>query len=110
MSNGEIRPIKVFIEAPSGERFEAPVPPDTRLSGLAADFFEDRGWPLQDERGRGQRAVVELVNPADPDDTKRLNGDLEAGKAGLRDGDVLRIFPEAMAGAVDQRDRHRALV
>jgi len=100
----------IFIEAPSGERFEADVPRGTRLSKLAADFFESQGWPMQDARGRGQRAVVELVDPEDPDETKRLNGDDEIENSGVRDGDTLRVFPESIAGVVvDQRARLRAL-
>lgn len=101
---------KIFIEAPSGGRFEANVPRGTRLSKLAADFFESQGWPMRDARGRGQRAVVELVNPNDPDETKRLNGDDEIENSGVQDGDTLRVFPESIAGAVvDQRARLRAL-
>jgi ubiquitin-protein ligase len=102
--------IRVFIEAPSGERFEADVPRGTKLSRLAADFFEDRRWPMQDHRGRGQRAVVELVNPDNPEDTKRLNGDQDVEEAGVREGDTLRIFPESIAGAVDPHARLTALI
>ena len=108
MSDNNI--ITIFIEAPSGERFEAGIPRDTKLSKVAADFFEHRGWPTQDQRGRGQRAVVELVNPDNPDDTKRLNGDLNVADSNVRDGDTLRIFPESIAGAVDQRARLNALI
>ena len=101
----------IYFEGPSGERFQATVPDDTPLSTMAADFAEARGWPLHDQQGRGQRAVIELVNPNDPDDTKRLNGERTVGESGLRDGDVLRVFPEAMAGGmVDERDRLRALI
>lgn len=101
---------KVLIEAPSGERFEADIPHGTKLSKLAADFFADRGWPELDRRGRGQRAVVELVDPQNPDNTKRLNGDRDVGASGIRDGDTLRIFPESIAGAVDQRARLKVLI
>jgi len=91
----------IFIEAPSGERFEADVPRGTRLSKLAADFFESQGWPMQDARGRGQRTVVELVNPEDPDETKRLNGDDEIKNCGVQDGDTLRVFPESIEGPLE---------
>ena len=101
---------KVYIEAPSGERFEADVPLDAKLSKVAADFFDAQGWPTTDRRGRGQRVVVELVNPVNPDDTKRLNGDLEMDQSGVREGDTLRIFPESIAGAVDYNARTRALI
>jgi ubiquitin-protein ligase len=101
---------RIFIEAPSGERFEADVPLDVKFGKLAGDFFESQGWPTQDRRGRGQRAVVELVNPNDPDDTKRLNASHTIDEAGIREGDVLRIFPESIAGAVDYSARIRTLI
>lgn len=101
---------KIFVEAPSGERFEADVPCGTPLSRLAADFFEAQGWPMQDIRGRGQRAVVDLVNPHNPDDSKRLNGELDVCKAGLKDGDTLRVNPESIAATVNQSDRLTALI
>ena len=102
--------VTILVEAPSGERFEATVPYATKLSRLAADFFESQGWPTQDRRGRGQRAVIELVNPNNPDDTKRLNGDLDIEESSVQDGDTLRIFPESIAGRVDQRARQNALI
>jgi ubiquitin-protein ligase len=101
---------RIFVEATSGSRFEAEVPCGTKLSKLAADFYESQRWPLQDDRGRGQRAVVELVNPDNPDDTKRLNGDVDICEAGVQDGDTLRIFPESIAGAVDANARLTALI
>ncbi|HEY0406344.1 MAG TPA: ubiquitin-conjugating enzyme E2 [Pyrinomonadaceae bacterium] len=104
------QPIKVYIEDTAGERFECELPAKTQLSKLAADFFEERGWPTQDGRGRGQRAVVELVDPENPDRTKRLRGEQTVGDAGLWSGATLRIFPESIAGAVDERERVRALV
>ncbi len=100
---------RIFVEDQSGDRYEAEMPCGTQLNAVAADFFEDRGWPTQDRRGRGQRAVVELVNPKNPDDTKRLNGELDVCDA-LHDGDTLRIFPESIAGAVDHKARLRALI
>src|SRR5438552_3489204 len=105
----EERVLRIFVEAPSGERFEADIPCQTKVSKMAADFFESQSWPLQDRRGRGQRAVVELVNSENPDDTKRLNSDMDICESGIRDGDTLRVFPESIAGAVDQRARLMAL-
>lgn len=110
MAEEEVEFRTIFVESPSGQRFAADIPCDTPLSKVAADFFESQAWPTQDRRGRGQRAVVELVNPDDPDDTKRLNGDLDICEAGIQDGDILRIFPESIAGAVDQRARQNALI
>ncbi len=89
--------IYLFVESPDGERFECDVPQDTPLSHIAADFFEDRGWPMQDSRGRGYRAVVELVDPNNPDRTKRLRGELKAEEV-LWNGAILRIHPESIAG------------
>lgn len=102
--------IKVYIEDTAGERFECDLPPDTKLNKLAADFFEERNWPTTDNRGRGQRAVVELVDPENPDRTKRLRGERTIKESGLWDGAVLRIFPESIAGIIDERERVRALV
>lgn len=101
--------IKLCIESPDGERYECEISASTRLSTLAADFFEARGWPMQDSQGRGQRAVVELFDPERPDRTKRLRGEDTVGET-VWDGAVLRIFPESIAGAVDERERIRALV
>lgn len=102
--------ISVFIEDTSGNRFECDIPDNTQLNQIAADFFEDRGWPTTDSQGRGQRAVVELVDPENPDRTKRLRGEQSAEDAGLWNGAVLRIFPESIAGVVDERRRIQALV
>jgi hypothetical protein len=89
---------RLIVEAPSGERFEALVPEDVTLAQLAADFFEQEGWPLPDAQGSRLRAVVQLVNPADPSDVRRLDDALTVAEANLRDGDVLRIVPESPAG------------
>ena len=90
--------VTLYVEAPSGERFEADIPVDVRISKLAGDFFEAQGWPMQDRHGRGNRAVVELVDSENPDETKRLSGDLDIAEAGIQNGDLLRIFPESIAG------------
>lgn len=85
----------IIIEAPSGERFETDVPCDTRPSKLAADFFEAQGWPTE-QRGQRQRAVVELVNPRNADETKRLSGNGTICEEGVQNGDVLRIYSESV--------------
>jgi len=110
MSENTNEDVNLYIESPDGERFECEVPASTRLSRVAADFFDARGWPTSDSRGRNQRAVVELVDADDPDRTKRLRGEQSVDGAGLWDGAILRIFPESIAGRVDQRARMRALV
>lgn len=101
---------RIFVESPAGERFEADVPCGVKIGKIAADFYEVQTWPTQDARGHGQRAVVELVNPQNPDDTKRLNSDQDICESGVRDGDTLRVFPESIAGIVDERARLRALI
>jgi ubiquitin-protein ligase len=80
------------------------------VSRVAADFFDARGWPTSDAKERNQRAVVELVDPENPDRTKRLRSEQSVDDAGLWDGAILRIFPESIAGRVGQRARMRALI
>jgi hypothetical protein len=101
--------ITLFIESPDGQRFECEVDSDTKLNKLAADFFQDRNWPETDARGRGQRAVVDLVDPKWPDRTKRLRGEQTINNAGLFDGAILRVFPESIAGVVSEDARISAL-
>lgn len=102
--------ILLYIESPDGQRFECEVSSDTKLSQLAADFFEERRWSGVDGRGRNQRAVVDLVDPERPDRTKRLRGDHTVGDAGLWKGATLRVFPESIAGRVDEQARIGALI
>ncbi len=66
--------------------------------------------PTTDSRNRQVRAVTDLVDPNNPERTKRLNSGQTADQAGLHDGDILRVFSESIAGAVDERVRMRALV
>ncbi|MDX9954939.1 MAG: ubiquitin-conjugating enzyme E2 [Anaerolineae bacterium] len=108
MTNPET--IQVYIESPDGERFECDLPADMPLSNVAADFFEERSWPTTDSRGRGQRAVVELVDANNPDRTKRLRGEQTVANAGLWNGAILRIHPESIAGRLDESTRVPALV
>src|SRR5208282_6910707 len=54
--------------------------------------------PLERKEDGGRRPVVELVDPENPGDTRRLDGRLTVGESGLRSGVTLRIFPEAIAG------------
>lgn len=106
-SEPEIRTI--IVEAPSGEKFETDIPCNTPISKLAVDF-EAQGWPTE-QRGQRQRAVVELVNPQNPDETKRLNGNGNICEEGVENGDTLRIFSESIAGAMaDPHARQRALI
>ncbi|HEY4383501.1 MAG TPA: ubiquitin-conjugating enzyme E2 [Ktedonobacteraceae bacterium] len=103
--------LRIYIETPTGDRFEADIPCQTKISEVAAEFFDAQGWPTDDRRrpGLGQRAVIDLVDPRNPDNTKRLNSDRDICNSGLRDGDTLRISPESRAGAVDYHARLAAL-
>lgn len=103
--------MKIFIEDTAGDRFECDIPLSMELSTLAADFFDARKWPTTDNQGRGQRAVVELIDPENPDNTKRLRGDLNVEKAGLWEGAILRILPESIAGVkVGYQERLNTLI
>ncbi|HEX5702654.1 MAG TPA: ubiquitin-conjugating enzyme E2 [Pyrinomonadaceae bacterium] len=101
--------VLLYIESPDGQRFECEVSSTTQLSKLAYDFFEERGWPRTDGRGRSQRAVLDLVDPEKPDRTKRLRGEQNVGDAGLWNGATLRVFPESIAGVVSEDARIKAL-
>jgi len=100
----------VFIEDTTGEQFECEVPASTLLSRVAGDFFENQGWDTQDSSGRAQRAVVELVDGQNPDKTMRLRSDETVEQAGIQNGDVLRIFPESVAGAISEATRLATLI
>lgn len=84
--------------------------PTPSSAPLPPIFFEERGWPTTDGRGRGQRAVIERVDPTNPARTKRLRGEQTIDAAGLENGAILRIFPEAIAGIVDERSRIAILI
>jgi hypothetical protein len=99
----------IIIEHPTGEVFDAEVPRGRALKEVAADFYQEMNWPTTDRNGRGERAVIELVDPRNPDKTKRLNGDLDIDGNGVPEGATLRIFPEAIAGAVSPKARESAL-
>ena len=88
----------LFVEDTTGEQYECRVPWGTRIEQIASDFFESQGWGTHDARGRVQRAVVELVDRDHPDRTLRLNGEDTVRDAGLNDSDILRVFPESVAG------------
>src|ERR1700736_4620472 len=93
MADEEI--LRIYIQTPSGDRFEADIPCMVKVGQVAGDFFEAQGWPTSDRHGRGQKAVVELVDPGNPDNTKRLSSDKGICESGLRNGDTLRIIPES---------------
>lgn len=105
--------MKIFIEDTAGDRFECDLDPDITIGMLAAEFFQDRKWPEEDNRGRGQRAVVELVHttgPAGSSKAIRLKPDQTLVDAEVQESATLRIFPESIAGAVDSALRHERLV
>lgn len=103
-------PIRFYIEDPAGDVYRAEALSSTLVRDVATDFFEERGWPTRDQAGRPQRAVVERVDPENPERTSRLNSNHTLHDAGVRDEDTLRVLPESVAGAVNPQERLRALV
>ncbi len=103
-------PINFYVEEPSGDVHSAEALSSTQVGEMAAEFFEMRQWPTTDQSGRRQRAVVERVDPEYPERTDRLNPNDTLHAAGVRDGDTLRVLPQAVAGAVNPHERLRALV
>lgn len=102
--------IRFYIEEPSGDTYRAEALSSTLVRDVAADFFEERGWPTRDQAGRPQRAVVERVHPENAERTTRLRPDQTLHDAGVQQEDTLRMLPESVAGAVDPHERLRALV
>lgn len=98
-----------YIEDPAGDLYRANAMSNTLVRDMAADFFEERGWSSHDRSGRQQRAVAELIDPNDPTQSHRLRGDQTLDEAGIRDNSTVRVLPESVAGAVNPRDRLRAL-
>jgi ubiquitin-protein ligase len=102
--------IRFYIEDPTGDVYRAEARSDTLVRDVATDFFEERGWPARDQTGRPQRAVVERVDPDNPEHTERLRGDRTLHDSGVRDDDTLRVLPESVAGLFNPKERLRALV
>jgi len=87
--------VRLFIESSSGDPVECEVLIDTRVGELAAAFFEERGWPMYDVQGRRQHAVAEFIDSANPRRARHLKNEDSVNEAGLRNGDVVRIFSES---------------
>jgi hypothetical protein len=102
--------LRFYVEDPAGDVYRAEALSSTRVSDVAADFFEERGWPTRDQAGRPQRAVVERVDPDNPERTARLRSDQTLHDAGVQDEDTLRVLPESVAGAISPHERLRALI
>jgi ubiquitin-protein ligase len=102
--------IRFYIEDPTGDVYRAEALNDTLVRDVAADFFGERRWPAHDQAGRPQRAVVERVDPGNPERTERLRGDRTLHDAGVQDDDTLRVLPESVAGLFNPKERLRALV
>ena len=100
----------IVIQSTDGAKFGASVSSGLTFGALASNFFENQEWPTEDSQGRGQRAVIELVDPDDPEHTTRLNSDETLEDMGIEDGAIFRIFPESIAGAVNEKARLRALI
>jgi len=102
--------IRVIFQDTARKQYEVLLPRNDKLNEVSAEFFDEiYGEPI-DEFGTSQRAVAELVDPNNPDNTKRLNGDETLDKLGIWDGAIIRIFPESIAGQGDERRRISALV
>jgi ubiquitin-protein ligase len=102
--------INIIIESTSQKQYEVSVPKDTLLKDLSTEFFEDIYQEPRDQQGFQKRAVAELVDPKNPDRTKRLNADATIDELGLWDGAILRIFPESIAGMISDHRRVSTLV
>jgi ubiquitin-protein ligase len=109
---GEVDPyqLRFYIEDPAGDIYSAEAMSNTLVRDVATDFFEERGWPTRDQAGRAQRAVVERVDPDNPESTRRLRPDQTLHDAGVQQEDTLRVLPESVAGAVSPHQRLRALI
>lgn len=100
---------RVYIADTSGNQYECELPGNTLAGVIAADFFEQMDWPQQDAQGRGQRAIIEFLNPQTREYT-RLRPDQTIEDAQIPEGAILNIYPESIAGAVDARRRLAALM
>ena len=104
--------MKIYIEDTAGNKYECEISNDTEIATIAADFFEAMEWPEEDMSGHGQRAVVELVQKGKFGRHKavRLRSDETIQKADIVNGMTLRIYPEAIAGALDANMHQAALI
>jgi ubiquitin-protein ligase len=102
--------VQIYVTSTDGQWHKSEVPKEMRLDELAADFFDYWNLSTGDGRGNRMRAVIDLVDPEDDSRTRRLNSKQTVDQAELQEGSVIRIFPESMAAAVDERDRLKALV
>lgn len=82
--------ITIYIETPSDKRFKADLPSETLLRKLISDF-ESQGLLKKESSSPHQPIVVELVNPSNPNESKRLDDNLDIFEAGLLNDDTLRI-------------------
>ena len=105
--------IAIYIEDTSGNRYECEVHYETRIGTIAADFFEALEWPEAGANGQGNRAVVELVylnKWGKFKKSKRLRSEHTLLDAEVENGSTLRIYPEAIAGAIDPKTHLAALI
>lgn len=86
--------IGFYIEEPAGAVYRAEAPSTTLIRDMAADFFEERGWPGWPR----QRAVTERIDSENSERTERMNPNQTLHDAGVRDADTLRVLPESVAG------------
>ncbi len=102
--------LNLTVQDQAGNTYGAQTLSSTRVRDFAADFFNECNWSARDQSGRPQRTVVERQDPDDPDRSTRLRPEQTLHQAGVRDGDTLRVFPEAIAGLVNPDRRLGALI
>src|SRR5262245_7436140 len=83
--------LRFYIEDPAGDVYRAEALSNTLVRDVATDFFEERAWPTRDQAGRPQRAVVERVDPNNPERSTRLRPDQTLHDAGVQQEDTLRV-------------------
>ena len=102
--------IHIIIEDTSRNQYKVSVPRKTLLKELSTEFYEDIYQEPRDQQGLQQRVVAELVDLKNPDRTKRLKPEETLENLGLQDGAIIRVFPESIAGTVNQHKRISTLV
>lgn len=90
--------IKLFIETPFGERCEIEVFGNTLISQLVTDFMNSQNYLAQADQISNMRFRVDWVNLEYPHNTERLDNELSISELGIKNGDLLTINAEIMAG------------
>ena len=99
--------ISVIIEDTAGKQYGINLPITAKLNEVCNEFFVDAYGSSFDDN---LRAVAELIDPNNPNISKRLDSNKTIKELGLYDDAVLRVFPESIAGAIDEHKRITALI